>query len=477
MKRVKLSVLLCIMLLICSIALCSCAPTATGGGNGDEAGDVLNGGTADEGAEDSAPAEGAPEADLGGKEEGDTPDEDLGGDEGESGDADSGNGESGDTIINENVTNNDITINGTASNVAYAASKGLRSAVSIYCAFEKTVVTGSFWNQQETVQAYYTTGSGVIYELDGEGNAFIITNFHVVYDADSNSEKGISDSISVYLYGMESEANAIEASFVGGSAKYDIAVLRIDNSEVLTAAYKGGVCAPIECGDSNLLTPGMAAIAIGNPSSSSIGGISVTRGIVSVDSEYITMTASDNSGEVSFRVIRIDAAVNSGNSGGGLFDEGGELIGIVNAKVSSSTIEGIGYAIPVSVARAVADNIIDNCYLEESLRPLRVTVGIGVGVNTYRTEYDTEKGLLYKVEEVMVSSVSEGSIADGRLIVGDIVKSVKVGEREVDVTRTFMLIDAMIDVRAGDTITLTVVRDGAEITVEILATEDAFSEY
>ena len=165
-----------------------------------------------------------------------------------------------------------------------------------------------------------------------------------MYDSNSNTDNHISDKIYIYLYGLESEAYAIPATYVGGSANYDIAVLRVDKNDILLDAIETGAAMAVTVANSDELTPGMTTIAIGNPSSSDadLGGISVTKGIVSVDSEYITMSAIDTSGEVQFRVIRIDAPVNSGNSGGGLFNDKGELIGIVNAKISSSSVENIG---------------------------------------------------------------------------------------------------------------------------------------
>lgn len=424
----------------------------------------------------STDAEGGTEGDAGsaGGEEGDTGSDYEGENDGELGNGSSGD-VGGDTIINENITNNNITINGSSSNSAYAAAKGLRSALSIYCKFEKTVVSGYSWNQQETLETYYTTGSGVIYRLYDDGSAFIITNFHVVYDQDS--ESGISEEIFVYLYGMESADYKIPVTYVGGSANYDIAVLRVDANEILLSQKNSGSLVSVELGDSDMITPGAEVLAIGNPSTTAVSGISVTRGVVSVDSEYITMTASDNSGEVSFRVMRIDAAVNGGNSGGGLFDDCGRLVGIVNAKVSSTDIEGIGYAIPVSIARAVADNIIDNCYLSENDKVIRVTVGIGIDRGSYSTEFDVETGLIYKCESAVVASVTEGSIAEGKLLVGDAIKSVTVNGKTIEVKRVYMLIDAMLDVRVGDIITFELLRDGIAETVEIEATEGAFAAY
>ena len=381
---------------------------------------------------------------------------------------------------NQTITNNNITITGDGTeNIAYATASGLRSAVSIYCTFETTYGGTNPWNPTPSTQSYYTTGSGVIYQLEADGSAFIVTNHHVVYDSSSNTDNHISDKIYIYLYGLEDEAYAIPATYVGGSANYDIAVLRVDKSEVLKDAVATGAAAAITVANSDELTPGMTTIAIGNPSASDtdLGGISVTKGIVSVDSEYITMTASDNSGQVQFRVIRIDAPVNSGNSGGGLFNDEGELIGIVNAKISSSSVENIGYAIPSSVVRAIADNIIDYCYGKDCESVMRGILGITIETSAYSTAYDTETGLLVRYEEISVHEVTTGGLGESILKAGDVIKSITIGDKTVTVTRQHHLIDAMLDVRVGDTVSIVIVRDGTEQTVSTTITEDCLTEY
>ena len=93
--------------------------------------------------------------------------------------------------------------------IACAAASGLQSSVSIYCTFETTYGGTSPWDPMPTTQTYYTAGSGVIYRLEDDGSAFIVTNHHVVYDSDSDTENRVSDKIYVYLYGMEDEAYAI----------------------------------------------------------------------------------------------------------------------------------------------------------------------------------------------------------------------------------------------------------------------------
>ncbi len=378
----------------------------------------------------------------------------------------------------QNGTGNQITINGDNTNsITYAAANGLRSAVSIYCTFEMTYGGSSFYNPRPTTQTYNTTGSGVIYELDENGNAFIVTNHHVVYDADSDEENGISRQIYVYLYGLESEELAISAEYVGGSANYDIAVLSVTASEVLAEAYASGAASAVSIGNSDEVYPGQTTITIGNPSSNELSGISVTSGIVSVDSEYISMTSNTGYGKTEFRVIRTDAPVNSGNSGGGMYNDRGELIGIVNAKISSSDIENIGYALPSNVVRAIADNIIDYCYGKDCESVMRGLLGITLQVGGRDTYFDIDTGLLVRSEEITVYEVSEGGLGENILKAGDIVKSITADDRTVTVTRQHHLIDAMLDVRVGDTVSLCILRDGEEMTVSTIITEDCLAAY
>ncbi len=375
------------------------------------------------------------------------------------------------------VTNNEITINGDKGNTAYASAAGLRSAVSVYCSFEVQTGGNSFWNPTPTVQTYYTTGSGVIYKLEDNGSAFIITNYHVVYNNMSLTGDGISDSIFLYLYGMENQQYAISAYFVGGSSAYDIAVLRVNNSEVLQNAIASGAAAAVTVGNSDDLVPGQHTLAIGNPSSTNLGGISVTEGIVSVDSEYITMTSSDGNGDATFRVIRTDTAINSGNSGGGMYNLDGELVGIVNAKITSSSIENIGYAIPSSVAQAVADNIIDNCYGKETKSVKRALLGITLSATGYSTYYDSEAGIIRKAETISVTQISDGYAATGVLAVGDEIAKITVGDKSRTVTRLHHIIDLMLYAREGHTVIIEYIRNGETKTASFTIEASNITDY
>ena len=366
-----------------------------------------------------------------------------------------------------------VIINSEKSNISAASAKGLSNAVSITCKFKATVQAGGWrpGSSNTSSKEYSSSGSGVIYKIDkASGDAFIITNYHVVYDASSNSNNGISEDIKVYIYGSEIEENAIEATYVGGSLYYDIAVLRIEDSEIL----KNSSMRAVEISDSDNVTVGDNAIAIGNAQGY---GISASFGIVSVDSEYIIMTAADGKTSVSFRVMRIDTAVNSGNSGGGLYDDKGNLIGIVNAKIVEDGVENIGYAIPSNVVVSIAENIIDYCYEKDTQRVQRALIGITVSTSDSKSVYNSITGLISIEETVSVYEVSSGSLADGVLKSGDVLVSATVNDNTTEITRQHHVIDMMLDVREGDVVTFNILRGGEEKSVSITITEGCLTEY
>ena len=366
-----------------------------------------------------------------------------------------------------------LVITSEGSSIPTASAKGLRSAVTIVCHFEATVQQGGWrpGSSGTTTKEYSSAGSGVIYQIDhASGDAFIITNYHVVYDASSDTANGISDDIRVYLYGAEYEEKAIEADYVGGSLYYDIAVLRVENSALLKSSNTDAVTV---C-NSNEIAIGEAAIAIGNAQGL---GISVTAGIVSVDSEHITMTAADGKTEVSFRVMRVDTAINSGNSGGGLYNDEGELIGIVNAKIVYDGVENIGYAIPSNIAVSVAQNIIDHCFGTNLESVQRALLGITVSTVDSKAVYDAQTGLISIKETVSVYEVSDGSASDGVLREGDVLLSAVLNDKTTEITRQFHLIDLMLDLRVGDTLTLNILRNDTEKTVNITITQDCMTAY
>ena len=346
---------------------------------------------------------------------------------------------------------------GAGADNAFAVSKGLLGSVSIISVFNP---------KRYSDEQYASAGSGVFYRLDTEtGDALIITNYHVVYSPDTRDADGISKDIRVYAYGANNQNEVISAEYVGGSIYYDIAVLSVKGSDNL----KGSLARAVDVADSDKVHVGESAIAIGNPRGD---GISATFGVVSVDSEYLDMVASDEMTEISLRVMRIDTAVNSGNSGGGLFNSNGELIGIVSAKIKDDDIENMGYALPSTMVKAVVENILDNCYEKDNKRLLKATLGVMVYISSSSATLDEQSGLVSIKDEITVYSVEANGAADGKLLEGDIVKSVWIGERGIELDRQYQLIDFILNVREGDTLTTVVLRDGELVSVDIEITSD-----
>ena len=377
----------------------------------------------------------------------------------------------------------------------YNVSKNLLSSVSIVCGFQVTkynlignpFVGYTIDKDNPIITTEYSAGSGIIYELDKEsGTAYIITNYHVVYSA--GADDPISKDISVYLYGGEIAGQEISAEYVGGAMNYDIAVLKIENSERLKESDVGAA----EFADSNEIVVGQKAVAIGNAEGA---GISATSGVISVDSENISMTGADEKTTINFRVMRIDCAVNSGNSGGGLFDADGKLIGIVNAKIIQSDVENIAYALPSNVVKFVADNIIDGGGVVK-----KCLLGVTVVSTESKAVYNEEKGVTEIEEKVTVYEktdgeesekvvIEENALVYGKLKSGDVLKEIKIdkgGDGVIDatyeITRSFIIVDAMLTVRVGDKITITAERkteDGLgteEVVFTFDMTESCISE-
>ena len=283
----------------------------------------------------------------------------------------------------------------------------------------------------------------------------------MVYSKGADTANDISDDIKCYLYGQEYDKYAVNASFIGGSMAYDIAVLKVSSSDVLRQSK----AVAAEFADSNKVSILDTAIAIGNPEGL---GISATVGAVNVESEYISMRSLDGSGYISVRVLRIDTAVNSGNSGGGLFNSDGELIGIVNAKIADESVDNIAYAIPSNVAKYVTENII----YYDTQNPAndsvnRLLIGVEVEVESAGVNYDEASGKVYKYEVVAVSKITKGGACDGKLQVGDVIKSVTIDGVKCEITRTFNVIDVMLTARKESSVVFTVERAGENLEIGI----------
>lgn len=269
------------------------------------------------------------------------------------------------------------------------------------------------------------SGSGVIITEDG----YILTNHHVIEDA---YEGGYDVTVMMY------DETTYDAEIVGFDRDNDLALLKIDASGLNAA----------QLGDSDELTVGQIVYAVGNP----LGELSytMTSGIVSATNRTITTESN-----VAMNVFQIDAAVNSGNSGGPVYNSLGQVIGIVSAKYASTGVEGIGFAIPITDAAHIANQILEFGYVTD-----RAYLGITTTTVTsaIAETYDM-------VEGAYVNGVNEGSAAETAGIQkGDIIVALD-GQT---VAGSGELTSMLKQYHAGDTATITVSRDRENIDLTVV---------
>ncbi len=344
--------------------------------------------------------------------------------------------------------------------------QALRASVSVFAYFSKG----------QKVRDFYSAGSGTIYDLDADmGRALIVTNYHVVYNTGSTGRETIShvsDDVEVYLYGETHESRAMKATYVGGVMQYDVAVLSV-TSDFLKAEDGAGFATELVAADSDSISAGETVYAVGNADGK---GVSVTGGVVSVPIEYAPIYAADESTRVNMPEIRIDVALNHGNSGGGLFTANGEFIGVVNARSEEEGILGFGYAIPANLVLSIAQNIIDTCAVDPTVHGAAVAhLGVTPGVATENSLFDAETGKVYTEEKVILESITYSGLADrAGLTEADTLLSLKLTPasdasrtRTVAVTARHKLTQLLFEVRLGDTLELTVSRNGKIETATI----------
>ena len=293
----------------------------------------------------------------------------------------------------------------------------VNSAVSINCSATSTNIFG------QTTQTA-SSGSGFIITEDG----YVVTNYHVISGA---------SSVQVTLY----NGDTYDATVIGGDSDYDVAVLKIEASGLQ----------PVTLGESADVNVGDAVLAIGNP----LGELtfSMSQGIVSSCDRAINVDGTP------FNMIQVDCSINPGNSGGPLVNLYGEVVGIVSAKYSSyssTTVEGLGFAIPISDVRSIITDIMENGAVTDKAY-MAITAGTMTEQMAAQYNIDVTQG-------VFVYSVVSGGAGDkAGLRLGDVIT--KMGDKTL--TSRQDLSAAMKGYRAGDTVTLTVYRNGQYIETEL----------
>ena len=278
------------------------------------------------------------------------------------------------------------------------------------------------------------------------------------------------NSFTQYSYQTFSSPYQISASYIGGSMQFDIAVLKISGSELL----KNQNLKAVTLAESNDIAVGEPAIAIGNAANL---GLSATSGSISVDSENITLQIDERQDPVTIRVLRTDCPVNPGNSGGGLFNKNGELIGIVNAKQASSSIENIGYAIPSSTVKNIVNSIIKYCNGTTQTSPFRCLLGITIEGTNAKLVYNPATLKSSIVEQVKISKITNSSLLVGKIAENTIINSVTINYANgttltQSLTRYFELVDLALTFGAGDTVTFHITSPDGQLLPDVSITID-----
>lgn len=293
-----------------------------------------------------------------------------------------------------------------------------------------TKVSGGFFSPE---LQDYGSGSGIIYKVDGD-KVYIITNNHVIEGA---------QYVSISVTGEEQ----VEASLVGTDPSSDLAVLSVSKQALNNAGIKNITTAKFANSDD--VQVGDFVFPIGN----ALGrGKTMTQGMISAENKEINIDGKN------LTVIQTDAAINPGNSGGALMNTKGEVVGVNTAKLSSSAIEGIGYAIPSNIVLDIANQIIENGYVE---RPY-----FGIMGKTITEQTKKIYGLNF--DGVLVVEVEEGSNAEkSGLKASDIITSFN-GQEIASVED---LSNAIKKCKVNDTVSFDIIRNGVEkVTLKVTLT-------
>ncbi len=325
------------------------------------------------------------------------------------------------TIRQSNRTASEITVKQvsgqTLMSPAEVYASTVNSVVSINCSSVSTNIFG------QSVQSA-SSGSGFIITQDG----YIVTNHHVVSGA---------SSVTVTLY----DGTEYPATVVGSDSDYDVAVLKINATDLQ----------PVTLGNSSSVNVGDSVLAIGNP----LGELtfSMSQGIVSCCDRAINVDGTP------FNMIQVDASINPGNSGGPLMNLYGEVVGIVSAKYSSysdTTVEGLGFAIPIGDVQAIITDIMENGQVTD-----KPSFGITAGTMT------EQMAAQYQIEQksgAFVYSVNKGGAGEkAGLRMGDVITKVD----STDIASMEDLTAAKKGHKAGDTVTVTYFRDGSSHTTSL----------
>lgn len=343
-------------------------------------------------------------------------------------------------------------------------------------------------------------GSGVIVDLDNSGNAYVLTNCHVIYNDSVYDSSYYANKVYLYLYGQDSNYNdadnRIEATVVGASITYDIALLKVSGSELL----KNSAAQAAKFASEEDIFLGEDVYAIGNAEGA---GMSAVRGIITKDRELVPLNISNKYASFDrytryYNVIRTDAAVNEGNSGGPLFNRKGEIVGIINSKsgdeenaqgFTEDDVDGMSYAIPASAVKRLYP------LMRESYEKSK-TINTSFNRAHFVSKEDATKASLSAINAQVESSASLSmwDSKNNRLVInekinvkrdcyglkaGDLITHIKIMNgttvvEDMDVTRLYNLNDTLLSARQGNTVIITVQRGNETLNVTAQMTYSQF---
>ena len=302
---------------------------------------------------------------------------------------------------------------------------GMMTPNQVYEKVKHSVVAVVTYGQgSDLTDSPISSGSGIVFSEDG----YIVTNSHVIGDSNQYPVK-------VVFTGQDEneEDQEYPAQIVGYDKRTDIAVLKIDAAGLT----------PAEFADSDQLKVGDTVLSLGNPGVAGENFTNtLTKGMVSAVNRTVTMSS------INMQYIQTDAAINPGSSGGALLNLYGQVVGINAAKITTTEIEGICFAIPTNIAKDVINDIVKNCYVSDRVR-LGVTIR---GLSSYEAEmYNVPQGL------VIVGFSSDSEIPSKGAEIGDIITAIN----GVNTTSSNTLYNELEKFKAGEKVKLTIYRQAS----------------
>ena len=298
--------------------------------------------------------------------------------------------------------------------------------------YDSVIVVSNYKNDK-----LYASGSGFIYKINGN-DTYIITNHHVVKD-------GTNFKITY------TDGEVVDAKLLGGDIYADIAILSVKTKDNIKA---------VSIGKSEALRVGDTTFTVGAPLDN-VYSWTVTRGIISGKERLVEVSLSNSgSSDYVMNVLQTDAAVNSGNSGGPLCNSNGDVVGVISAKISSTGVEGMGFAIPIEVAIEKAEQVISG---ELSDYPYLGAYMLSVEEAASYPKYYSYIQNANVEEGVVILSVEDNSPASTKLQEGDIITKIN----NTKISNVAYLRYELYKHKVGDTIEITFIRNGKESKVSV----------